>query len=66
MREQDALILFDPGSTHNFISHELALKLGVHEFEMGDVEQANGAFKEQELNHSIDWEAKAPCSRLCR
>ena len=30
--EHDALILFDPGSTHNFISHELALKLGIHEF----------------------------------
>ena len=41
----DALILFDPGSTHNFISHELALKLGIHEFEMGDCIQANGAFK---------------------
>ena len=26
VREQDALILFDRGSTHNFISHELALK----------------------------------------
>ena len=37
VREQDALILFDLGSTHNFISHELALKLRVHEFEMGDV-----------------------------
>ena len=24
VREHDDLILFDPGSTHNFISHELA------------------------------------------
>ena len=38
-----ALTLFDPNSTHNFILHELALKLGIHE--MGDVIQAKGAFK---------------------
>ena len=49
VREHDALILFDPGSIHNFISHELALKLGIHEFEMGDLIQANGAFKGQEV-----------------
>ena len=29
VRELDALILFDPIYTHNFISHELALKLGI-------------------------------------
>ena len=45
VRELDALILFDPGSTNNFISHELALNLGIHEFEMGDHILANGAFK---------------------
>ena len=50
VREFDALILFDPGSTHSFISHELALNLGKHEFEMGDVIQANGAFKGQEIS----------------
>ena len=45
VRELDALIVFDLGSTRNFISHELALKLGIHEFEMGDVICVNGAFK---------------------
>ena len=45
VRELDAPILFDPGYTHNFISHQLALKLGIHEFEMGDVVLANRAFK---------------------
>ncbi|MCO5588013.1 hypothetical protein L7F22_041967 [Adiantum nelumboides] len=41
VREHDAFILFDPGSTHNFISLELATKLGVQDFEMGD---ADGGF----------------------
>ena len=45
VHEHDALILFDLGSTHNFISHELALKLGIHEFEMGDRIQVDGDFK---------------------
>ena len=36
VREHDALILFDPGATHNFISQELALRLGIHDFEMGE------------------------------
>ena len=49
VREHDALILFDPGSTHNFISQELALKLGIHEFEMGDRIQVDGTFKGQEV-----------------
>ena len=49
VREHDTLILFDPGSTHNFISHELVLKLGFHEFEVGDHSLANGAFKGQEV-----------------
>ena len=56
VRELYALLLFDLGSTHNFISHELALKLGIlalklgiHDFEMGDVFQANGAFKGQSI-----------------
>ena len=48
VRELDTLIPFDPRSTHKFISHELAFKLGIHEFEMGDVILANGAFKGQE------------------
>ena len=50
VREYDALIHFDPGSTHNFISHELALKLGIHEFEMGDCNQVVGTFKGQEVS----------------
>ena len=36
VREHDALILFDPGSIHNFISVELATRLGIHNFEMGE------------------------------
>ena len=50
VREHDALILFDPGSTHNFISTELATKLGIHDFEMGEVIKADGAFKGQEVS----------------
>ena len=45
VREHDALILLDPRSTHNFISHELALKLGM--FERVDLIHADGAFKGQ-------------------
>ena len=44
VRELDALILFDLGFTHSFISHELALKLGIHEVDMGDVIQVDGVF----------------------
>ena len=44
VREHDALILYDPGSTHNFISTELATKLGIHDFEMGDVVKARWSF----------------------
>ena len=50
VREHDALILFDPGSTHNFISTELATKLGIHDFEMGEVIKVDGAFKGQEVS----------------
>ena len=50
VREHDALILFDPGSTHNFLSHELALKLGIHEFKMGDCILGDDAFKGQEVS----------------
>ncbi|MCO5582801.1 hypothetical protein L7F22_036700 [Adiantum nelumboides] len=50
VREHDAFILFDPGSTHNFISLELATKLGVQDFEMGDAMKANGAFINQEVS----------------
>ena len=48
--EHDALILFDPRSTHNFISQELALKLGIHDFEMREGIPADGAFKDQKVN----------------
>ena len=50
VREHDALKIFNPGSTHNFIPHELALKLGIHEFEMGDHILADGAFKGQDVS----------------
>ena len=35
VRDQEALILFDPGSTHNFISIELAQRLGISSDELG-------------------------------
>ncbi|MCO5559028.1 hypothetical protein L7F22_012620 [Adiantum nelumboides] len=50
VREHDAFILFDPGSTHNFISHELAAKLGIQEFEMGDAMKADGVFIGQDAS----------------
>ena len=37
-------------STHNFISHELEIKLGLDEFEMGDFILVDGAFKGQEVS----------------
>ncbi|MCO5557021.1 hypothetical protein L7F22_010576 [Adiantum nelumboides] len=49
VREHDAFILFDPGSTHNFISLELAAKLGVQDFEMGDARKVDGAFIGQDV-----------------
>ncbi|MCO5580854.1 hypothetical protein L7F22_034727 [Adiantum nelumboides] len=50
VREHDAFILSDPGSTHNFISHELAANLGIQEFEMGDAMKADGAFIGQDAS----------------
>ncbi|MCO5604844.1 hypothetical protein L7F22_059018 [Adiantum nelumboides] len=44
VRENDAFILFDPGSTDNFISHESVGRLGIQEFEMGDAMKVDGAF----------------------
>ncbi|MCO5581951.1 hypothetical protein L7F22_035840 [Adiantum nelumboides] len=49
VREHDAFILFDPSSTHNFISLELATKLGVQDFKMGDAMKADRAFINQEV-----------------
>ncbi|MCO5611413.1 hypothetical protein L7F22_065666 [Adiantum nelumboides] len=49
VREHDAFIHFDLGSTHNFISLELAAKLGIQEFEMGDAMKADGAFIGQDV-----------------
>ena len=43
--EQDHLILFDSGCSNcNFISQELASKLGIHAQEMGLAIEADGAF----------------------
>ncbi|MCO5606653.1 hypothetical protein L7F22_060841 [Adiantum nelumboides] len=50
VREHDAFILFDPGSTHNIISLELATKLGVQDFDMGDAMKADGAFIGQDVS----------------
>ena len=44
VRDQDCLILFDPGSNRNFISQELASKLGIHAHEMGLAIEADRAF----------------------
>ncbi|MCO5605998.1 hypothetical protein L7F22_060184 [Adiantum nelumboides] len=44
VREHDAFILFDPGSTHNFISLELVAKLRVQDFEMRDAMKMDGTF----------------------
>ena len=49
VRDQDSLILFDPGSTHNFISKELTAKLCIHEHEMGYAMDAKGAFVGQKV-----------------
>ena len=49
VHDQDSLILFDPGSTHKFISKELAAKLGIDEHEMGYAMDAEGAFVGQKV-----------------
>ena len=49
VRDQSAFILLDPGSTHNFISIELAQKLGINAQEMGPPLQALGAFEGQQV-----------------
>ena len=45
VREHNTLIFFDPSSTHNFISTNLATKLRINEFGMGKVIKANGTFQ---------------------
>ncbi|MCO5568922.1 hypothetical protein L7F22_022625 [Adiantum nelumboides] len=50
VKEHDAFILFDTGFTHNFISLELATKLGVQDLEMGDAMKADGAFIGQDVS----------------
>ncbi|MCO5564779.1 hypothetical protein L7F22_018447 [Adiantum nelumboides] len=45
----NSLILFDPGSTHNFIFIELAQKLGIQTEDMGTVLEALGVFKGQHV-----------------
>ena len=45
VRDQSAFILLDLGSTHNFISVELAQKLGINAEDMGPPLQALGAFE---------------------
>ncbi|MCO5557865.1 hypothetical protein L7F22_011437 [Adiantum nelumboides] len=50
VREHDSFILFGLGSTHNFFSHELAAKLGIQEFEMGDAMKVERAFIGQDVS----------------
>ena len=47
--DQSAFTLLDPGSTHNFISIELAHKQGINVEEMGPSLQALGAFEGQQV-----------------
>ena len=49
VKDQNSLILFDPISTHNFISVELAQKVGIQTEEMGPALEAMGAFKGQQF-----------------
>ena len=49
VKDQNSLILFDRGSTHNFISVELARKLGIQTQEMGPALESMGAFKGQQV-----------------
>ncbi|MCO5562638.1 hypothetical protein L7F22_016266 [Adiantum nelumboides] len=50
VREHDPFILFDPSPTHNFISLELATKLGVQDFEMRDEMKVDGAYIGQDAS----------------
>ena len=45
IQDQHALILMDPGSTHNIISMELAKKLGIKVGDMEPAFEGKGAFK---------------------
>ena len=45
IRDQDAFILFDPGANnHNFISIELAQRLGITMEDLGPLLDASGSF----------------------
>lgn len=48
VRDQEALVLFYPGSAHNFIFIELAQKLGILTDKLGPALAMQGAFKGQE------------------
>ena len=47
--DHNTLILFDPRSTHNFISVDLAMRMGISKEELGPALEAHGAFKGQEV-----------------
>ena len=49
VRDQSAFMLLDRGSTHNFISVELAQKLGINAEDMGPPLQALEAFEGQQV-----------------
>ena len=49
IQDQHALILMDPGSTHNIISMESPEKLGIKVGDMGPTLEGKGAFKGQEV-----------------
>ena len=40
---------FDLGSTHYFVSQDMAAKLDIHSLEMGPKEEAEGAFERQQV-----------------
>ena len=49
VRDHNVVILFDPGSTHNFISVDLAMRMGISTEELGPALEARRAFKGQEV-----------------
>ena len=49
VRDHDSFILFNLGSTHNFISTELTAKLGIHVHEMGLALDVEGTFVRQNV-----------------
>ena len=50
LRDQPALILFDSGATYNFISKDLAMKLGIKAEELGRAMDAEQIFQGESVH----------------